>query len=472
MMNFRKFEEHLQNELSSLSRDDKAGMGWSEISKELDELEKKKKKRRFILIVLLSIGFLSTLFIGYQNCEFGKKYEIEVDQVSGRKKTDIVSNKNKLIIEECNQTQLQKYEEQIVTKVATSSKTIEESDKIIFEKLKTFSNTPNPINKTILLDSFKNDVELYSLPPIADNFNEVIDYDNSYKKEIYQLRPRVDTIFRPGNQLVDSSLVFSPLNNLSPSLKKSKAYWSIGAEGGSHRHIWQMKSNNASLNDYLTLRNNSETSATGSQKGLRIKRFTKNGWSFGVGFFHKTNWNVLAYRNVEVDSILKENIVVKIIVEEGTNNVIEEIYGDAKVQQTTYRNIVNYNPFNQFQIPISAGYLSDKVNESIYYGMDLDLTANFWLKREGLIFDEFSRPIAIENELNKILNPSRINWSVGVNPIFGYQVNNHFSFYARPSINFSLTNWLSQESEIIARPLDFGLAVGVNYRLNPNQNSF
>lgn len=429
-MDLKKLESILKNDLSSLPNQEDPDLAWNKIAGELDQLEKKKRRPLFFVLLFLGVG----LAIGYLfNPSNTMSSDPESPVLVSKKKMPSMTNSQK------NETP------------------------------PNLSNQSSvPIIKPIIIDHQtmvgKDEKRSKQELPVVDLTNKAVELKSnniitSIRKEEVKILPmKKIELIQPKRSMVnidDTTYFKLPPKNLW------KDHWAINVEGGVHQHLWNIKNNSSIPEDYSNLRNTTESSYLGYQGGFSINKISKKGWSFGAGFFYKRFWNKVSFNSTQTDSVLKNNVLVTIIVEPGTTNVLEEIYGSGKVKRTTYRNLIHFNQFDQIQIPLSFGYRSRSESRPLFYGVDYSFSTNIWLKRKGVVLDEFTQTLLLEDEHNNLINANRFNWSTNLSFLIGYEITNSTSIFLRSGIGYSISNWLSPSSNFAAHPVDFGLSLGI-----------
>lgn len=247
-----------------------------------------------------------------------------------------------------------------------------------------------------------------------------------------------------------------------PALKNG--YWEIQAESGITKLNWQYNAREMSGENYAAFRNEVENSQLGFQTGLSIRRVNAKGWWWKSGLFYQENWVKASFQQVTMDSVLKQNVVVRLLVDPWSRQVVDSIYGDAMVARRRSEVFVHHNQFNYLQIPLSIGYEWGG-KQKFSFGLEAGAGLNLWWQRKGLILGENRERLNLADASTQELSSAGVFISTQFSPLVRYRLAPNFSVFLRPTVDISWSDWMSDRSPLRNRPIQAGLNLGASYRL-------
>lgn len=234
---------------------------------------------------------------------------------------------------------------------------------------------------------------------------------------------------------------------------------SLAIEGGSHINTWNNKGNSSETNnDFI---NTIESGAYGWQLGFKLRQPITTKLHLIGGLNFKRNLIQVDFQSIAKDSVFKNNAIVHIINDEGL--IVNTLQGPGYMNRITTRNYTNYNALDMFQVSLGMGYL--KQYKNISYGIEGEISTSYWLNSRGTRFNPNFEPMAINNTKNDFYATKSLLFSSSLSAIITYNIAPKIDVYTRPIMEVSFNNWYAPSSQLLNKPINFGLNFGIQYRL-------
>ncbi len=239
--------------------------------------------------------------------------------------------------------------------------------------------------------------------------------------------------------------------------KPKPVVWQIGLFGGANFNSFKYKTDN--LTDLAELKNTTETGEWGISTGLNASLLLKNRWLLSSGLEYHQLGTKFEYKEVENGEVLKENELLKVWIDEITNDTIKTLYGDTFVNATSTRHVLHYNKYKLISIPVEVGLQED--TGKLIFGTTLGAVFSINTFQKGRTLNKDTEIVDFDKEST---TASFNNFSVGlrVSPFVGYRIADNWMISASPQMTWqAATNF--DETEIKFNARQFNLNVGIGY---------
>lgn len=209
---------------------------------------------------------------------------------------------------------------------------------------------------------------------------------------------------------------------------------------------------------YLSQLKNTNTGLWTSSQELELKLGINN-WSISSGFRLQNMKTRFNYESTILSKILKNDQLVKIIIDSESMDTIDMVFKDTLVNRSTYRKVVHHNNLRQYSIPLRIGYQLEK--GKMVLGMEIGLIGNWAVPYKGVNLvdidtvadystESVSMPFKILTVGSTIKPYVRynLNSSIGISMFSEWQNQNHNTGI---SVDRTLTQW--------------GMGLGLHYNL-------
>lgn len=521
-MKWEKFDKKVNSELDGHQADVDIDALWGAIEPAVDAINTDKKKRRggifwwfFGGLLLVGMG-LGVFLFNKNDAQIATDLNVEKTVIKGRdivdlnkKETDdAVINIEKATDEiEVNFKEVTKESEQLTTlnKAKSQSDFSENQDNIRLEKERILKNTSG--NGLIEKGKFTNEMDLNNskngsvasdnqeakVRPIA-NADVVLKKSNSIDEKeaknvienqrtnpfilntkdknrlsqlpvdlLKEMEVSLADLQRKTLNDADAEAIKEEIKAVAAAQKKrakKKANASMSLYGGVGLTARNLSSKNDSLdNSVLSLREDTERSLETIQLGMQFHlQHEKTGLELTTGLNYTQINERFDYNTavIEMDSIEGVEFVYRNV----NGDTVETVGMLPRTTTTTFTNR-HYNKYQLIDIPVLLGYR--KVFGKFSFGAQAGVLVNLRLKTSG-------RMLASESEIVNIEDTETFKSSVGLSYYFGatidYELTKKWSISAAPFVRHLPNNFANANYELKQKYTQYGLNVGVRYRIN------
>ncbi len=220
-------------------------------------------------------------------------------------------------------------------------------------------------------------------------------------------------------------------SQFSPSQKEDQLSWQLGLWGGLNQTRIQYQSKEAS--DLAKLKEETEKGLMGYSAGAAVSMVWKKRWFLNSGLeFHQQfiKFDYLEQKNINVQ---KDNHLLKAWINSTTKDTLKKAYGDTMIVALSNREVVHYNQYRKWSIPIAIGFEQGK--GSFIYGLSAGAVLNFSAAQSGKILDENAEILVFDK--NSAAAPFK-SFDLGfrVSPILAYRFGERLAFTFSPQLNW------------------------------------
>lgn len=489
-MKLQDIEKHLKSQLSEIPNDDSFEISWDKLAADLDAIDEEQKKRPFPIILI----FLGSALVG-----LGLLYQMSsttFDQLAVVESDDT----NTVTIPVEYEEECIEYDPSVISgDISYRDEVIADNKSITTAENVESKRTETNIQNTVMVDFIEqgttsstitqsvqaknktttnrlSDIEVVATQPVASSSVDAIEkatmpetsialVENIALKWQYLDVPKRSVHLIP-NITVEEDIPGKKKEHAAPDKQLKKNKWSIAMEAGLHQHSWSMKAPNAETTTYLDFRNETEKSTLGYQGGLRFQYDLSARLYLGSGLNYKRYWTKAQAERTFTQQVMKSNVLIKQIINPNTGEVIDEVYGDAEITQHTHRRVDQNNQFDQVQLPLYLGYELIK-RKKWALGLEFGGSIGYWVKREGAVIGkEIDLDLLVFDNNNTTLITTKKTLTNGyISPIINWQISPIYTMYFRGVVEQSFNDWLGTADDLQIKPMDFGVVVGVNYKL-------
>ena len=210
--------------------------------------------------------------------------------------------------------------------------------------------------------------------------------------------------------------------------------------------------------DYLSQLKNTNTGLWTASQELELKLGINN-WSISSGFRLQNMKTRFDYESTILSKVLKNDQLVKIIIDSESMDTIGMVFKDTLVNRSTYRKVVQHNNLRQYSIPLRIGYQVER--GGMVLGMEMGLIGNWAVPYKGVNLEDIDTVADYSTEstsmpfktftVGYIVKPYvryNLNSSFGISMFSELQKQNHNTGI---SVDRALTQW--------------GIGLGLHYKL-------
>ena len=280
-------------------------------------------------------------------------------------------------------------------------------------------NIPSKENQTTIQQSNQQSNSPVKLDALFNEKNNKIGMQAS-------LLPSLSALVLP-----DRSEQFLPRLNASDNdieVDKPKIHsWQFSLLGGANNFLFNYSTTEPSA--LARQKNESETGQWGYQLGFQTDLVFNNQWVISSGLsYHNlySRFDLVGQTNTQV---FKEDVILQVLVDSNTGEVLNSIMGDTIVNAVTTRNIVHHNRYQQFSIPLDFGF--QKIHRGFIYGLRAGLGFHYVSAQSGRALDLDGEIVVFDTD--STYTPFR-SFHIGFrfSPLTGYQFSNQWAITFQP----------------------------------------
>lgn len=454
---------------------------WNAISTQLDP-----EPHRFNTIIIL---VTSLLLVFASVCAYQWSFQSELDAAHTQSQDYLISEVNRTneLLSVINQTKLTE-EETILSSQKTdgseqidfikNAKNSSQINSILNEELSQEKDNDGSVivnrNKNLLGQETVRRVKIneiitkpgkFTQPiPVHRNVenNLVVNVDKTMGSSIISSIPRLDypeVIESISDQNTSPILTFQLSEYVVIKEKnKNNLNWYVGLIGGINYSNVNYKSTESP--DVAMLKNDTESAYSGSSFGINGGIVLNNKWIVNSGLEYHQLWSEFNYKNIDVDTEYRENVVIKILVSGMTGDTLDEILGDTTLTITKTRTIKHFNSYKRITLPIEVGL--QRQFGKMTYGLKTGVVLALSTFANGKIIDG-SRDVTTFYTNGEQSPYNMASFSLRFSPMFGYSITDHFSIQLFPQYQWTRSN---PTSTINADIHQFNINLGLSYSLN------
>lgn len=230
--------------------------------------------------------------------------------------------------------------------------------------------------------------------------------------------------------------------------------WAVAAYSGVNQfRAKYLPTNNL---EAIALRNNNLNPVWGTTYGVNISRLRKN-WHLRTGIARHDLWNRLDYKSVDTDSVPREQVLLRVLINGNTGDVLATEVGDTVGLEITTLQVTHFNRFQTYSIPLEIGWHQRK--RVWKYGITAGVVVNFTEQAAGRNFDAAGNVVDYSaTDAAVLLRPFSIAWSLS--PSLAYQLSPRFQLQFQPRWTWSQHRL--EEGTVRVQQYNFNL--GLQYR--------
>ena len=228
------------------------------------------------------------------------------------------------------------------------------------------------------------------------------------------------------------TLAFSK-SQFSPKQKETQLSWQLGLWGGLNQTRIQYQSKAAS--DLAELKEETEKGLMAYSVGASVSMLWKKRWSLNSGLEYHQQFIKFDYLEQKNINVQKDNHLLKAWIHSTTKDTLKTLYGDTTIVALSKREVVHYNQYQKWSIPISIGFEQGK--GSFIYGLKAGAVLNFSIAQSGKVLDEDTNILLFDK--NSPAAPFK-SFDLGfrVSPVLGYRISERLAFTFSPQWNWQL----------------------------------
>ena len=247
--------------------------------------------------------------------------------------------------------------------------------------------------------------------------------------------------------------------DLLPKRRNKKMAVEISAWGGINSVNFNYQANGSP--NLAEIKEQSTSSALGTSSGLSANMLLNDHYLISSGLEYHQLWSKLDYEFTTTKQVVKENQLLKVWVDGVSGDTLNRLYGDTTVNAIDTREVVHYNKFQQFSIPIEIGI--QKQTTKFVYGISAGGVFNFTLGQSGKTINSNNEVVEFDKD-----NPARPfkSFSIGLRlkPFVAYRISEHLSLKIQPhwtwqpSIGFD-----TSDTKLSIHQVNLNLGIGYSF---------
>ncbi len=250
-----------------------------------------------------------------------------------------------------------------------------------------------------------------------------------------------------------------PENKTQENKDARNISWEVGAWGGSNLINFNYKS--SSSLDLAKINEQSESGELGLSLGFNTALIWKEHWLLNTGFEYHQLWSRFEYESMESSQELKENQLLKVWVDETTGDTLNRFYGDINVNSITTREVVHFNKFQRFSIPIEIGF--QKSAQKLVYGISAGGVLNFTFNQAGRTLDKNTEIKEFDND-SSVAPFKPFSLGLRVCPFVGYRISKNLTMKIQPQWSLvSSSKFDGTDIKLNAHQFNLNLGLGYSF---------
>ncbi len=333
------------------------------------------------------------------------------------------------------------------------------------------SNAPlistNNSNKTLINNEIKTNSTNNPIEPstktLVDNPTKdspTTSTENSIEVSVTSLPPiiaLVETNTSKSPAIAVSKTTEIPENKQLKTRQSLPIKWQADIFGGIN--TFHTKHQSANYNDLAELKNSTSKQDLGASYGINAGMVFKDRWLLNSGVEYHQLWSKFDYEKVEQFQVLKEDVLLRVWIDEATGDTLNTLYGDTLVNATSTRTVLHHNQFQRISIPLEIGIQQN--SGKLIYGIAAGTVFNLTTKQSGRTLDALGKIVNFnENDTTAPYKPFSIGWRVS--PLVGYQLSENWSIILRPQWTLNQNNNFNG-TDIQTDFHQINLSVGLKY---------
>lgn len=267
------------------------------------------------------------------------------------------------------------------------------------------------------------------------------------------------TAMAQGIEPDSAAVVDAPVLKNEPAEIKTKKNiaWEISGWGGIN--VLNLNYQGKGTTDLAELKKQSETGELGTSFGLSASLLLKDRWLFGTGLAYHERWSKFEREQETSIQVVKENQLLQVWVDADTGDTLNRRFGDATVDAIATRNVVHYNQYQRFSIPIEFGV--QKKTQKLVYGITAGGLLNFTIKQSGKTLDENGEIVEFDKDsATAPLKPFSLGFRLS--PFLGYRVTERLTLKINPGWTF-VPHGKFADTNIKLNTQQLNLNLGIGY---------
>ena len=249
---------------------------------------------------------------------------------------------------------------------------------------------------------------------------------------------------------------------LSPShaqarFQQNTSQWSLLLHGGLQYTALGLSATAPDANPYLQQLETSLAGELGWYAGLEVQQMMGKGIYWSTGFLYTKDWLKLDNQRETVETVLKENVLLKVTLNAVTRDTLSRLYGDREVEITTQQRVVHHNSLDWISLPLSLGWQRKSPNWT--FGLDLGVQFHFLLKQQGRMFNPNGEFFYFD-DINQ--HYKNFGYAMHLRPKLEYHFTPKLGLVFQPMLNLQLNNQLL-DSNISARSTTYRASLGLRF---------
>lgn len=427
---------------------------WASIEGEVKDINEKKKKKRIVPFFFLGLAALSLVsvlsgiyFFDYKNNISIDKSEKQILENQKTKEADLVSMKEELndvlLFENHNsETSINKNQD-----LNSTVSNFQESQKT--ELLFGQNNTD------FILETSKNEVETEP----KKEFEKVIQKKKIGSPEIIELKttslPQAST---PFNSFDLENLEFLTSQKHEFNHKKTWEF-SLGIQGGINFANRSLEGIDIDTENYIELRNRTESSGIGFQVGLKTGLKHRSGFNFSTGISLTQISERFKFKGSTFKRVMVENGVTAYEITINMDTI--PVFGDFEYDQEIVHNTNFKNQYRLFEIPLLIGYQVDF--DKWAWGIQTGVFANISMQTTGIIFNPKNEFAYLETEQADFFS-SNIGMSYYIGGEGKYSLNDNIALTVSPHFRLFPNSFTNNKNGISQKYSLAGLNLGIDFK--------
>jgi hypothetical protein len=209
--------------------------------------------------------------------------------------------------------------------------------------------------------------------------------------------------------------------------KPKKFSWQFSLLGGANNFLFKYSTVESSA--LATQKNESDTGQWGYQFGFQTTLVFNKQWVISSGLNYQNLYSRFDLVRQINTQVLQEDVILQVLVDGNTGEILNSILGDTLVNAMTTRTIVHHNRYQQFSIPLDFGF--QKTHRSFIYGMQTGIGFHFVTTQSGKTLDLDGE--IIDFDADSQYTPFRsFHLGLRLSPLVGYQLSNQWALTLQP----------------------------------------
>lgn len=227
---------------------------------------------------------------------------------------------------------------------------------------------------------------------------------------------------------------------------------------GVHRFTQTFSTSQTS--DLVDQLNDAHKAYIGSSIGVGATAMLHNTWAINTGIEYHKLWNKLEIQQQNTIIRVKEDQLLKVWIQQSTGDTIAQQRGAANINVLQTRDVVHYNTYQRFTIPLEFGI--NKNYNRWSYSIHAGVALNFTTTQSGRTIDHTGTIVSFDTN-SEIATFRSFDLGIRASMNAQYHLTDHISLYLSPQ--WMRTKGLSRGTDITSSIQQLQLNLGVRYRL-------